>query len=134
MRGTKLILKECKATAITDLLNLVIKPVQFTPILYIHWTKLTTKFNSNRRCNFSSNSRSFYHATKCKYAKNSKKVRFCRFYWFLCKKTVPSLPPRTNFCPSAKLCNILYVKYLQSFKWALKKTLHRKVSKLELSK
>ena len=29
-----------------------------------------------------------------------KKVRFCGFYWFLCKKAVPCLSPRTNFCPS----------------------------------
>lgn len=28
-------------------------------------------------------------AVYCKYAKNSKKMRFCRFYWFLCKKAVP---------------------------------------------
>ena len=51
-----------------------------------------------------------------------KKVRFCRFYWFLCKNAVPSLsPPRTNFCPSIKLCNILYNGHLQGYKWALKK-------------
>ena len=50
-----------------------------------------------------------------------KKVRFCRFYWFLCKNAVPSLSPRTNFCPSAKSRNILCIKYLQSSKWALKK-------------
>ena len=40
MRGIKPILKECKSTAITDLLNLAIKPVLFTPIQHIHWTKL----------------------------------------------------------------------------------------------
>ena len=56
-----------------------------------------------------------------------KKVRFCRFYWFLCKKSSPLSVPRTNFCPSEKLCNTLCIMYLQSFKWALKKTLHRKV-------
>ena len=50
-----------------------------------------------------------------------KKVRFCRFYWFLCRNAVPSLSPRTNFCPSIKLCNTLYTKYLQRYKWALKK-------------
>ena len=50
-----------------------------------------------------------------------KKVRFCRFYWFLCRNAVPSLSPRTNFCPSAKLCNILCFKCLQGYKWALKK-------------
>ena len=32
--------KRVKDTSITDLLNLAIKAVQFTPILYIHWTKL----------------------------------------------------------------------------------------------
>ena len=50
-----------------------------------------------------------------------KKVSFCRFYGFLCKNAVPCLSPRTNFCPSDKLCNALCVMYLQSFKWALKK-------------
>ena len=53
--------------------------------------------------------------------KNLKKVRFCRFYWFLCRNAVPSLSPRTNFCPSVKLCNILYIKHLQEHKQALKK-------------
>ena len=42
-----------------------------------------------------------------------KKVHFCRFYQFLCRNAVPSLSPRTNFCPSIKLCNTLYTKYLQ---------------------
>ena len=50
-----------------------------------------------------------------------KKVRFCRFYVFLCKNAVPSLSPRTNFCPSVKLYNILSIRCLQSYKWALKK-------------
>ena len=50
-----------------------------------------------------------------------KKVRFCRFYVFLCKNAVPSLSPRTDSCPSIKLCNTLYTKYLQGYKWALKK-------------
>ena len=50
-----------------------------------------------------------------------KKVRFCRFYWFLCKNAVPSLSPRTNFCPSVKRCNILCFKHLQDYGWALKK-------------
>ena len=39
----------------------------------------------------------FYHATKCKYAKISKKVRFCRFYGFLCKNAVPCLSPENTF-------------------------------------
>ena len=60
-------------------------------------------------------------AVYCKYAKNSKKVRFCRFYWLLCKNAVPSLPPRTNFFPLIKLYNALYIKRLQGYKWALKK-------------
>ena len=50
-----------------------------------------------------------------------KKVRFCRFYVFLCKNAVPSLSPRTNFCPSVKLYNILFIRCLQSYKWAFKK-------------
>ena len=53
--------------------------------------------------------------------KNLKKVRFCRFYWFLCKNAVPSLSPRTNFCPSEKPYNTLCIMYLQGCKWALKK-------------
>ena len=53
--------------------------------------------------------------------KNLKKVRFCRFYWFLCKNAVPSLSPRTNFRPSVRLCNILCIKCLQDYKWTLEK-------------
>ena len=30
-------------------------------------------------------------AVYCKYAKNSKKVSFCRFYRFLCKNAIPRL-------------------------------------------
>ena len=66
-------------------------------------------------------------AVYCKYAKNSKKSAFCRFYWFLCKNAVPSLSPRTNFCPSIKPHNALYIKRLQGYKWALKNILYRKV-------
>ena len=43
-----------------------------------------------------------------------KKVRFCRFYWFLCKNAVPSLSPRTNFCPSGWICNTLNANRLNS--------------------
>ena len=53
--------------------------------------------------------------------KNLKKVRFCRFYWFLCKNAVPSLSPQRNFCPLLKLYNTLCIKCLQCCKWALKK-------------
>ena len=53
--------------------------------------------------------------------KNLKKVHFCRLYQFLCRNAVPSLSPRTNLCPSVKLCNILYIKHLQEYKQALKK-------------
>ena len=53
--------------------------------------------------------------------KIQKKVSFCRFYGFLCKKAVPCLSPCTNFCRSVKLYNMLYIKHLQSLKWALKK-------------
>ena len=56
-----------------------------------------------------------------------KKVRFCRFYGFLFKNTVLCLSPRTNFRPSVKSRNMLYIKCLQSSKWALKKTLHREI-------
>ena len=48
--------------------------------------------------------------------KNLKKVRFCRFYVFLCKNAVPYLSPRTNFCPSVKPCNILCITSLQGSK------------------
>ena len=61
------------------------------------------------------------YATKHKYAKISKIVSFCRFYRFLCKNAVPWLSPRTNFWPSIKLYNTLYIKCLQGYKWALKK-------------
>ena len=61
--------------------------------------------------------------------KNLKKLRFCRFYGFLCKKTVPCLSPRTNFCPLVKLCIILYIKHLQGCKQALKNILHRQVGR-----
>ena len=44
------------------------------------------------------------------------------------QKSSPLSVPRTNFYPSTKLCNALYIKHLQSYKWALKKTLHRKVN------
>ena len=50
-----------------------------------------------------------------------KKVRFYRFYGFLCKNAVPSLSPRSNFCPSIKPCITLHIRYLQDHKWALKK-------------
>ena len=53
--------------------------------------------------------------------KNLKKVHFCRFYGFLCKNAVPSLSPRTNFCPSIKLCITLCIRHLQGYKQALKK-------------
>ena len=53
--------------------------------------------------------------------KNLKKLRFCRFYGFLCKNAVPYLSPRTNFCPSEEIYNIQCIKCLQSSKWALKK-------------
>ena len=57
----------------------------------------------------------------CKYAKILKKVRFYRFYGFLCKNAVPCLSPRTNFCSLIKLFKALYIKCLQDYKWALKK-------------
>ena len=48
-------------------------------------------------------------------------------FGFLAKNAVPSLSPRTNSCPSIKLCNTLYTKRLQGYKWALKNILHRKI-------
>ena len=41
-----------------------------------------------------------------------KKVRFCRFYGFLCKNAVPSLSPRIHFCPSERPYKILNINYL----------------------
>ena len=41
-----------------------------------------------------------------------KKVRFCRFYWFLCKKAVPCLSPPNELLPFGKIYNILCIKYL----------------------
>ena len=28
-----------------------------------------------------------------------KKVRFCRFYWYLCKNAVPGMSPQKTFAP-----------------------------------
>ena len=55
-------------------------------------------------------------AVYCKYAKNSKKSAFLQILLVSLQKYSPLSVPRTNFCPSVKLCNILYVKHLQSFK------------------
>lgn len=49
-----------------------------------------------------------------------KKMRFCRFYWFLCKNAVPCLSPEKTFVPrgnfalgcildSYKDCSILFM-------------------------
>ena len=38
-------------------------------------------------------------AVYCKYAKISKKLRFCRFYGFLCKNAVPCLSPEKKLVP-----------------------------------
>ena len=50
-------------------------------------------------------------AVYCKYAKNSKKVDFCRFYQFLCINAVPRLSPERTF---VLRCNLqqLYIKHL----------------------
>ena len=50
-----------------------------------------------------------------------KKVRFLQILLVSLQKCSPQSVPRTNFCPSVKSCNILYIKCLQISKWALKK-------------
>ena len=42
-----------------------------------------------------------------------KKVRFCRFYGFLCKNAVLCLSPRKHFYPSERLYKILKINCLQ---------------------
>ena len=59
-------------------------------------------------------------------------VRFCRFYWFLCKNAVPSLSPRISFCPSGEFCNTLNINWLNSVFYILCGKiifLHRKVGR-----
>jgi hypothetical protein len=45
-----------------------------------------------------------------------KKVRFCRFYRFLCKNAVPKLSPEQIFVLRHNACKILCVNELQSIK------------------
>ena len=45
-----------------------------------------------------------------------KKVRFCRFYLFLCKNAVPRLSPEQSFVLWYYACKILCVNGLQSIK------------------
>ena len=47
-----------------------------------------------------------------------KKNAFLQILWVSLLKCSPLSVPRINFCPSVKLCNMLYVMYLQSSKWA----------------
>ena len=59
-----------------------------------------------------------------------KKVCFCRFYWFLCKKAVPCLSPELTFVLRKIFCNTLNTNRLKSVFHNLCgqiKTLHRKV-------
>ena len=46
--------------------------------------------------------------------KNLKKVRFCRFYGFLCKNTVPCLSPEYTFVLRREFCNTLNINRLNS--------------------
>ena len=55
-------------------------------------------------------------AVYCKYAKNSKKVHFCRFYGFLCKNAVPYLSPEQIFVLRHNSFEILCINGLQSIK------------------
>ena len=50
-----------------------------------------------------------------------KKSAFLQILLVSLQKSSPQSVPRTNFCPSVKSYNILYIKCLQSSKWALKK-------------
>ena len=59
-------------------------------------------------------------AAYCKYAKNSKKSAFLQILWISLQKCSPLSVPRTDFCSLIKLCNALYIKCLQDYKWALK--------------
>ena len=45
-----------------------------------------------------------------------KKVRFCRFYRFLCKNAVPRLSPEQIFVLRYNTCKILCINGLQSTK------------------
>ena len=47
-------------------------------------------------------------AVYCKYAKNSKKVDFCRFYRFLCKNAVPRLFPNGLLSFEINLQELVY--------------------------
>ena len=68
-------------------------------------------------------------AVYCKYAKNSKKSAFLQILCVSLQKCSPQSVPPNKLLSFAKLYNILYIKCLQSYKWALKKTLHRKGQK-----
>ena len=45
-----------------------------------------------------------------------KKVRFCRFYRFLCKNAVPRLSPERIFALRCNACNTLCINDLQGIK------------------
>ena len=50
-----------------------------------------------------------------------KKVRFCRFYRFLCKNAVPRLSPERTFVLRYNACKTLYINNIHDNKGALKK-------------
>ena len=50
-----------------------------------------------------------------------KKVRFCRFYRFLCKNAVPRLSPERTFVLRHNACKTLYINNIHGDKGALKK-------------
>ncbi len=54
-------------------------------------------------------------AVYCKYAKNSRKLRFCRFYGFLCKNTVPCLSPPNALLSFGK--TLQYTMYQSNIKF-----------------
>ena len=51
-------------------------------------------------------------AVYCKYAKKSKNSAFLQILLVSLQKCSPLSVPRTNFCPSAKLYNMLNIKSL----------------------
>ena len=58
-----------------------------------------------------------------------KKVGFCRFYGFLCKNTVPCLPPEKSFVPRGDFASdCILDSYNDCFiLFMVKKILHRKI-------
>ena len=61
-----------------------------------------------------------------------KKVRFCRFYGFLCKNTVPCLSPEKPFAPRGDFASDCILDSYNDclILFMVKKILHREVSRL----